>query len=172
MHIRQLKPGDSHALCDFYNGLCEASKRTFRPVGEKTTPDVCRGIIADNDDHRLEKYDLVAIEGKRIIGWSFIWNLNAKEPTFGLGVADDFQGKGIGSRLMDRVLADIRQRALNEVYLTVVQENLIAKTMYERRGFVVYGDYHGEDNLDYFRMKLVLNQSFPVKQSDSEPKNG
>jgi hypothetical protein len=35
--LRRLAPGDAEALAAFYNGLREASKRTFRPLGVTTT---------------------------------------------------------------------------------------------------------------------------------------
>jgi ribosomal protein S18 acetylase RimI-like enzyme len=88
----------------------------------------------------------------QIVGWSFIWDLQSDEPTFGLGVADACQGRGLGSELMDRVMEAARERALYKVYLTVVQDNQVAWRMYEQRGFVRYGEFVGGDGLNYFRM--------------------
>ena len=39
--IRRIRPEDGNALVEFYNGLSESSKRTFRPIDYKTTLDVC-----------------------------------------------------------------------------------------------------------------------------------
>ncbi len=154
--IRQIKSGDENVLVDFYNGLSESSIQTFRPLGYKTTLSVCEDIIQDNSPEIDKKFDLVALHETRIVGWSFLWNIESNEPTFGLGVADDFQGKGLGSKLIDSAMKTARERGLKKVLLTVVQDNQVAWQMYERRGFVKYGKFVGEDGLDYFRMVAEL----------------
>ncbi|MFQ6043307.1 MAG: GNAT family N-acetyltransferase [Candidatus Poribacteria bacterium] len=157
--IRRIKLGDASALVEFYNGLSESSKRTFQPIDYTTTRDVCEKIIKDNNPKTEKKFDLVAIHKKQIIGWSFLWNLESGEPTFGLGVADDYQGRGLGSRLIDRVMATASERGFRKVFLTVVQENEVAWKLYEKRGFVKYGEFVGKDGLAYFRMVAELDSS-------------
>ena len=154
--IQRIGPGDENPLVEFYNGLSESSKRTFRPLGITTTLSVCRDIIKDNNPEIDKKFDLVALHEKRIIGWGFLWNIESGEATFGLGIADDFQGEGLGSKLMDRVIEVVHQRGLRKVFLTVVKDNQMAWKMYEKRGFVKYGDFVGEDGLDYWRMAAEL----------------
>lgn len=163
--IRRIRWGDENALLEFYNGLSESSIRTFRPIGYETTLNVCQDIIRDNNPEKdgqqscptmEKKFDLVALHEKRIVGWGFLWNIDSGEPTFGLGVADDFQGKGLGSRLIDSVMKEAHERGLKKVLLTVVQDNQVAWKMYEKRGFVKYGEFVGEDGVDYFRMVAEL----------------
>jgi regulation of enolase protein 1 (concanavalin A-like superfamily)/ribosomal protein S18 acetylase RimI-like enzyme len=150
--IRRLTPGDAAALVNFYNRLIPASKRTFRPLDAQTTLPVCEAIARDNGPAAETKLDLVAVDGPRVVGWSFVWDLNGTEPVFGLAVADDYHGRGLGSALMDAVLAAARQRGLDTIYLTVVRDNDKARGLYERRGFVTYGAFTGQDGLPYFRM--------------------
>ena len=154
--IRRIRWGDESALVEFYNGLSESSKRTFRPIGYTTTLNVCEDIIQDNKSEREKKFDLVALHETRIVGWCFLWNLESGEPTFGLGVADAYHGKGLGSKLMDSVMKTARERGLKKILLTVVQYNEVAWKLYEKRGFVKYGEFVGEDGLDYFRMVAEL----------------
>ena len=154
--IRRLRPGDARALARFYNGLSEASRRTFRPLGWHTTEEACAEIGAANQAGI--KYDLVAVPrlgpdaGRRIMGWGFVWDLHSDKPNFGLGIADAHQGQGLGGALMDRVLADVRRAGLERVYLIVVQDNRVAVGLYRRRGFVRYGERVGEDGLAYYEM--------------------
>ena len=112
MIIRRIRSGDENALIGFYNGLSESSKRTFRPIGFTTTLNVCKDIIQDNSPEIDKKFDLMAPHGDRIVGWSFLWNIQSGEPIFGLGVADDFQGKGLGSKLIDSVMKEAREHGL------------------------------------------------------------
>ena len=156
--LRRLRPGDERALARFYNGLSEASRRTFRPLGWHTTEEACAAIVAANQEGR--KYDLVAVRnvaspdvgGGDISAWGFVWDMDTEKPNFGLGVADACQGQGLGGALMDRVLADVRKAGLGRVYLIVVQDNQVAYGLYQRRGFVCYGEHVGEDGLAYFEM--------------------
>jgi regulation of enolase protein 1 (concanavalin A-like superfamily)/GNAT superfamily N-acetyltransferase len=150
--IRRLTPGDAAALVDFYNALSPASKRTFRPLDAQTTLPVCEAIVRDNLPAAESKLDLVAVDGTRVAGWSFVWDLGGPEPVFGLAVADDYHGRGLGSALMDAVLAAARQKGLSTIYLTVVRDNDKARGLYARRGFATYGAFTGQDGLPYFRM--------------------
>jgi ribosomal protein S18 acetylase RimI-like enzyme len=157
--IRRFQPGDEERLAQFYNGLSKASRRTFRPLGWETSAARCAEIVAEN--LAGSKYDLVAVtglgEGTEIVGWSFVWDLWSKEPNFGLGIADAYQGKGLGGTIMDQVLADVQAAGVERVYLIVVQDNYVAYGMYGRRGFVRYGETLGEDGLAYYKMVADLH---------------
>ncbi len=153
--VRQLGPGDAANLCTFYNGLSEASRRTFRPLGATTTSAACQAVC--NANAGGEKYDLVAWSGRAIIGWGFVWELKKAEPLFGLAVADAHQGRGLGPDLTRRVLEECDNLGLLRVVLTVVKDNLRARAIYERHGFTTYGEFHhDEDQLDYYRMERLL----------------
>jgi len=167
--IRQLQSGDAEALAAFYNGLGTASKRTFRPLGETTTRDICADVAAGNAGGNADgdiacdgckhptKYDLIALVDDRVIGWGFLWALDAESPddgpVFGLAVADAYHGMGLGTRLTGAVIAWAAAQNLPQVILTVVQDNVIAQRIYERQGFVRYGAFVGEDGLGYYRMR-------------------
>ena len=157
-----MEPLDAGALVDFYNGLSAASKRTFRPLGATTTLEVCEGIVRDNSPGMDRRLDLVALHETRIVGWAFLQNLQSDKPTFGLGIADDHQGRGLGGALMDRVMNAARERAVEKVSLIVVKDNAVAWKMYEKRGFHRSGEYVEDDGLTYFRMTAGLQ---PGRQS-------
>jgi len=150
--IRPIVHGDAAALESVYNGLSAASKRTFHPLGDETTVTACEAIIGENAPETGTKFDVVAVSDGRIIGWCFLWNLSSDSPTFGLGVTDECQGKGVGSRLMDFVLTEAARRGIAKISLTVVQDNDRARRMYERRGFVRQEAFTGEDGLPYYFM--------------------
>lgn len=154
--IRRADTSDAPALMSFYNELSVASKRTFRPLGEQTALGECEKVVAGNFGPNADKYDLIALDGERIVGWGFLWGLKSGAPMFGLGVADAFHGLGLGSKLMDAVLEYARTSGLRAVELTVVQDNPKAWGMYERRGFVRQREFTGEDGLPYYALTLTL----------------
>jgi GNAT superfamily N-acetyltransferase len=154
--LRRISMGDEARLAEFYNGLSTESKRTFRPLGEKTTPERCSEIMSDNAPGTGTKYDLFAVDNGEVVGWAFLWNIESDGPTFGLGVADAYQGKGLGRNLMDEILRWADERGINKISLTVVQDNDTARAMYERRGFVQLNAYVGSDGLPYFSMERTV----------------
>ena len=59
--------------------------------------------------------------------------------------------------LMDRILDVSAELGLEELYLTVVQDNHVAYKLYTRRGFCRYGEFVDEkDGLAYYRMKKTM----------------
>jgi putative acetyltransferase len=156
--LRRLGPADADALHAFYNALSARSKRLFRPLGARTTLEQCRRLADANRLEQDTKYDVVAVSGQAIVGWGFLWNGHERTDiaTLGLGVADDWQGRGLGRRLMAAVLDAAPGRDLSCVELTVVQDNAVARRLYESFGFVRTGDLVGLDGLPYFRMTRPL----------------
>ena len=121
-------------------------------MGKSTTLEVCAEIVRNNQPDHETRFDLVALHGEQIVGWSFIWDLETDKPSFGLGVADDFHGMGLGGVLMDRVMEEARK--LSRLLLTVVKDNHVARRMYEKRGFVAYDEKIEEDGLTYLCMAV------------------
>ncbi|NLF40738.1 GNAT family N-acetyltransferase [bacterium] len=149
--IRQVGHGDAASLMAFYNGLSDASRRTFRPLGEFATLEKCAAVCTDNEAGA--KYDLVAVDSDEIIGWCFVWKDKDGANMFGLAVADAWQSRRIGSRLAMQLLADADARGMGEIILTVVKDNVHAVGLYERFGFEKYGEFlHEDDGLEYYRM--------------------
>jgi GNAT superfamily N-acetyltransferase len=156
IQLRPLRAGDAPALLAFYNGLSRASIRTFRPLGETTTLEVCEEIVRDNAAGRGTRCDLAACQDEMIIGWAFLRRLDTDRPELGLGVADAHQGRGLGGALLDRLLAWARGRKIPTVYLIAVKDNARAVRLYESRGFIAYDEFIGKwDNLPYLSMRLL-----------------
>lgn len=86
---------------------------------------------------------LVFCEGK-LIGISGIDMKDKIEKhigVFGISVAKDFRGEGIGSKLMELVIEEVEKNltGLEIITLGVFSNNDLAKKMYQRFGFVEYG---------------------------------
>ncbi|MGD0090117.1 MAG: GNAT family N-acetyltransferase [Planctomycetota bacterium] len=171
--FRRMRPADAEALAAFYNGLSKASIRTFRPLGTETAPGTCLKLALDNGIEKDVRYDLLALDGPRIVGWCFLWDLDTDKPMFGLGIADDHHGRGLGGTLMDRVLQAARDRRLPQVFLTVVKDNAVAWRLYEKRGFARYDEYVGKDDGEtYLRMACCLRRGEPPELAAPAKRGG
>jgi ribosomal protein S18 acetylase RimI-like enzyme len=164
--IRPLAEGDAPALLQLYNHRNDASRRTFRGLGGETTDLAACQKVVDLACAGQTTIDLVAVDPQgapevpfrsevlfRFVGWCFVWRLEQEENVFGLLVADQMQGRGLGRRLSQAVLAETDRRAIPVVHLTVVTDNAPAIHLYRSLGFVETGSFRGEDGLDYYRMQ-------------------
>ncbi|MFZ4664684.1 MAG: GNAT family N-acetyltransferase [Caldilineaceae bacterium] len=155
--LRQLQASDALALLTFYNGLSAATIHTFRPLRAKTTLAVCQEIVQANDTMTVSRFDLAAWQGEQIIGWAFLEQLTTAEPQLGIGVADTWQGQGIGRALMNGLLVKARQYSLATVSLIVVHDNQRAIRLYQSCGFVAYDQhFDAEDQLTYLSMRKEI----------------
>lgn len=61
--------------------------------------------------------------------------------TFGMGVREKFQGKGVGSKLLSSVI-DLAENWLNiqRIELTVYTDNDSAIVLYKKHGFIIEGE--------------------------------
>lgn len=156
--LRQLQAGDAPALLAFYNGLSPASIRTFRPLREKTTLAVCAELVEANQHNSGQRLDWVAWHANAIVGWVFVYKLDSAQPELGLGIADAFQGQGLGRALLDQMVQIAAQRAVGTVYLIVVNDNQRAIQLYRSRGFVTYDEqFDVIDQLTYLYMKKEIS---------------
>ena len=153
LSLRPLSHGDDVALLAFYNDLSQTTIHTFHPLGLQTSLEVCKEIVTENSTCPASRFDLVACDGNDIIGWAFIAGLNTSHPDLGIAVADDWQGQGIGTALISRVIMNAKVRGLSTIYLMVVQDNHRAIKFYKRYGFRAYEQEFDEiDQLLYFHM--------------------
>jgi ribosomal protein S18 acetylase RimI-like enzyme len=53
----------------------------------------------------------------------------------GIGIRDDFQGMGLGSKLMDNLIKLAQREGLKKIRLTVLADNYRAIRLYEKYGF-------------------------------------
>lgn len=156
--IRPLVIGDAPSLLQLYNIRSASSKRTFRALGGDTTDlAACDMVVAEASVGRTT-IDLVAVDPDgKFVGWCFVWWLDKEENVFGLLVSDAIQGRGLGRKLSESVLAEMDARNISVVYLTVVTDNDRAIHLYHSLGFGITGSFRGEDGLDYYRMQREID---------------
>jgi ribosomal protein S18 acetylase RimI-like enzyme len=127
----RLRKGDETALKDFHKALCEDSKDLFTPhaYDDDTIAKVITRSEADDD----RAY--VVTDGARIVAYFFLWWFQTEFPVLGIGIADDFQGQGLGRQLMAVLIADAKAKGCQGVELTTIIRNEKAFSLYEKMGF-------------------------------------
>jgi ribosomal protein S18 acetylase RimI-like enzyme len=55
----------------------------------------------------------------------------------GLCVRETSCGKGLGTRMMDALMMEAKNKGIDKIDLTVYEENAVARRMYEKYGFVL-----------------------------------
>lgn len=158
LEYRRVRVDDGPRLLAFWLGMSAESQRTYRPYGAETH-------LLDPWRHAAERYaagpDIgIVAEGPDglIVGLSVIDRISdpANRPNFGIGVNDQFHGKGIGTRLTDLVTQAADEFGAPEVRLIVVNYNAPAQHLYRKFGFKVTGAPHREaDGLTYVDMIRV-----------------
>lgn len=75
------------------------------------------------------------IPGEGIVGYTVLWSVMDEAELANLAVRVGFQGRGLGSVLLDRVLAEAEGRGIHRVFLEVRMSNERAFELYRSRGF-------------------------------------
>jgi acetyltransferase len=147
--VRPIRPDDAQMLQDLVKGL-KPESRYFRFVSAMTELPaslLARLTLIDYD----REMALVAVarerqagedgqftETERIVGVSrCITNPDQTSCEFSLLVADDFGGKGLGSRLMESIMDVAREKGLSDIEGLVLTGNSSMLKLMRSLGFVV-----------------------------------
>ncbi len=121
-------------------------------------------MIAENDPC------FFAVDGERVVGWIDIKQHPEEgichRGRLGMGIHQDYRGRGIGTQLMESALAKARQRGLIRVELTVYDFNAAAIALYRKCGFVeegrmVKGRYLDGRFEDIINMAVIFPENVP-----------
>jgi acetyltransferase len=147
--VRPIHPDDAQMLQDLVQGLSPES-RYFRFVSSLTElpPSMlARFTLIDYDremalvavfKERRANADGEIAETERLVGVSrYITNPDQTSCEFSLVVADDFNGKGLGSRLMQSIMDVAREKGLTEIDGLVLAKNAGMLKLMRGLGFSV-----------------------------------
>jgi [ribosomal protein S18]-alanine N-acetyltransferase len=105
------------------------------------------------------RYYLVAEDGDEIVGYAGLLAAGGQGDVLTIAVATARWGQGVGSALLDRLLAEARRRGCTEVFLEVRADNARAQRLYRWRGFSDVGirrAYYQPSGTDAIVMRLDL----------------
>ena len=136
--VRPIRPEDAALERRFVNGLSEDSRyfRFFYRLHELTPQMLARFTQVDYD----REMALVAIapdasvpEGERFVGVArYIATPDGESAEFAIVVADDWQGRGVGHGLMERLVASARKRGFARLGGSVLRSNRAMLRFVER----------------------------------------
>jgi acetyltransferase len=147
--IRPIHPDDAQMLQDLVHGLSPESRyyRFVSSMPELPPAMLSRLTLIDYDRemalvaiHRTRQVgeDGEPVETERIVGVSrYITNPDKASCEFSLLVADDFNGKGLGSRLMLSIMEEARDKGLDEIEGLVLANNPGMLKLMKGLGFTI-----------------------------------
>ncbi|MGL4570580.1 MAG: GNAT family N-acetyltransferase [Clostridium sp.] len=142
MIIREIRTEDAN---DYLNMLLELDKETkfmlYEPNERSNNIDPIKKMIEKNiEEENLLK---VAIYNNQIVGFICVQrgSLNRIRHTayIVLGIRKQFRGKGIGKSFFKELDLWSKENNIKRLELTVMCKNDIAKSLYEKNGFLIEG---------------------------------
>ncbi|TLU75521.1 ribosomal protein S18-alanine N-acetyltransferase [Mannheimia varigena] len=92
-----------------------------------------KGTLLNNQG---EKYlNLKLMEKNQIVAFAISQIVLDEATLFNIAVAPEFQGKGVGKRLLSDLILQLQQRNVATLWLEVRESNLAAQKLYSSLGF-------------------------------------
>ena len=99
--------------------------------------------IAEGDDRegvaqflaRNSGLSRVAVDGSAIVGVALCGHDGRRGHIYHLAVDPAYQGRGLGKRLLDESLADLRRTGVKRVIIMVADDNASGRQFWKRSGF-------------------------------------
>ncbi len=156
--FREMRQNDKEKMRAFYAGLGEESTAFFnvKRGNEKRTMDF---FSSPRPNHR---YFVVEI-GNEIAGHLFLWDTDTAVPWLGIAVRDDFQGQGVGTRMLHSLFALLTDEGYGGLLLRTAQTNTAAQRLYEKCGFQRLGTHPSGE---YLYLKRFLKNEETHDESD------
>ena len=172
---RELRSSDLPKLYRMYTYLSEETKKYFHPFPEKIFSVASLNTwvpLTLSSIKPLRKIlrkllpfsvyiSICCLCSNEITGFAFIRLRNGHYGSLGIVIRDEFQGMGIGSKLMDYLITLARREGLRKIRLTVLADNYRAIKFYEKFGFektkfIREGDIYRGKKYDCVEMWLDL----------------
>jgi len=151
--IRPLSSADAELLYGCFQGLGAEARRLFapHPFSREVAEDLCSSVETDKTALR---FIVVEQEGGTPLGYAFLFHLERRVPSLGIGLVDSAVGLGLGRQVMAFLLDRARQLGCAAVRLTVMERNTRARALYESLGFRYYNGRSWDSNGNGWSLKM------------------
>lgn len=102
----------------------------------------------------------VAVESGVVVGYAAVWMVADQAELGDIAVAAERRGRGIGTRLLEAVMAEMTASGIRELFLEVRVSNRSAQRLYARHGFRQVGrrpGYYSRPKEDALVLRLLLD---------------
>ena len=146
--IRPAAAADAEAICTIHNqGITDRLATLDTALG--TTAER-RSWIADRDERHPV---IVADVNATVVGWASLNRFNPREAydhvaDFSVYVERNWRGKGVGRRLLDRLVGIARGFGYHKMVLAALNHNAAGVALYTSAGFTRVGVYREQGQLD------------------------
>ena len=146
--LRPARAGDAEAICLIYKQGIEDRVATLET--ELRTPEERREWMAARGPRHPV---IVAESGGVLVGWGSLNVFNARPAyrhvaDFSVYVERAWRGKGVGHRLLERLIETARKIGYHKMVLSTFPTNAGGVRLYERLGFARVGVYREQGMLD------------------------
>ncbi|MBP6997005.1 MAG: GNAT family N-acetyltransferase [Phycicoccus sp.] len=149
-HVRPIRPSDADALRRFHAGQSEESiyLRFFAPLPQLSDRDIHRFTHVDY----VDRVALVATIREEIVGIGRYDTVSAHSAEVAFNISDHYQGKGIGSVLLEHLAAIARDEGVAEFTAEVLPQNRKMLQVFADAGYEV--QRHLEDGVVSVRFAI------------------
>ncbi len=132
-HLRPIRPDDADRLREFHGRLSPETIyfRFFAPYPVLSDRDVERFTVVDYD----QRVAIVATVGGHIVGVVRYDQVKPGEAEVAFTIRDDYQGRGLGSVLLEHVAAAARERGVHRFVAEVLPANNRMIEVFRQAGF-------------------------------------
>ncbi len=138
--IRRLLKSDRRGLQEFGNSLSKQSTATFLP--HSYDDDTVNAFLERSETGK--DLTLGLFSNDKMVAYFFLWYYTNPIPLLGIGILDEYQGKGFGKKLIQFLIDAARRTNRDGIELTTLPDNHRAYALYEQVGFRHYAEV---DNL-------------------------
>lgn len=132
-HIRPVRRADRDEVSEFYDGLTDETlyMRFFSPSADLLAKSIDKILATDYREH----VGLLALMGGHIIGIGTYDSVGRAEAEIAFIVADDQQGRGLGSVLLEHLAAIARENGIYRFKAEVLSGNKKMLATFEAAGY-------------------------------------
>jgi len=163
--LRPIRPEDEGIESEFINGLSEETSRYrfFNIVRNLPHSDLVRFCNIDYDREMAIVAEVTEGGRRREIGVGrIITEPDQRRGEFAVVIADQYQAKGLGRKLVDMLINIAEEKRLEAIFGVVLKDNAPMLSLCKEMGFTL------TPREDYSEVELVLRAS-PEGQSPAQP---
>lgn len=141
MTILDCTPSDAAEIAEL--------ERKYSSVGY--TEEMVRGMFNER------AVVLKAVEGDTVAGYAAAEVVIDSAEVQNVVVAENMRRSGVGTALMKALMAECRQRGAEKIFLEVDENNVAAKSLYKKLGFVKISErkkYYGDNTAEIYAAEI------------------